>query len=92
MIFPHSFVAVLAFTLGCLASSGVWAEETKPRLKFRKGPTCMCSDGMSEADIAKGQRSASAKQNNPQVSGGQSNAAQQPNDPSMRRLANEVER
>lgn len=26
-------------------------EQWRPRLKFRKGPVCMCNGGMSEADI-----------------------------------------
>lgn len=26
-------------------------EKQRPRLKYRKGPVCMCIDGMSEADI-----------------------------------------
>ncbi|GEM_PF-3189054 len=33
--------------------AGSTVEEVKPgRLKFRKGPTCMCVKGTSEADIA----------------------------------------
>ena len=32
-------------------------EETqRPRLKYRKGPVCMCNDGMSEADIQAAER------------------------------------
>ena len=26
-------------------------EQKRPRLKYRNGPVCMCSQGMSEADI-----------------------------------------
>ncbi len=26
-------------------------EQKRPRLKYRSGPVCMCSQGMSEADI-----------------------------------------
>lgn len=26
-------------------------EKKRPRLKYKKGPVCMCNEGMSEADI-----------------------------------------
>lgn len=29
----------------------VTKEQKRPRLKYRNGPVCMCSQGMSEADI-----------------------------------------
>lgn len=32
-------------------------EERESRLRFKDGPVCMCSSGLSEADIRKGEQS-----------------------------------
>lgn len=47
-------VALLLVVAWLLAVSPAWAEESKPRLKYRgKGPVCMCSEGLSEEDLRK---------------------------------------
>jgi len=50
---------LLTFTGMLLLSGSVYATESgntnmTPRLKFKSGPVCMCTDGLSEKDILAG--------------------------------------
>ena len=53
---------IVTTVLGLLFTVGVTAamaeeEERDSRLRFKDGPVCMCSSGLSEADIRKGEQS-----------------------------------